>query len=85
MTSYLVTDEARFLKKKKKKKIGGANLGPTGLNQSLDHYFSLKLHIMLDCNNVLHLVEVKPTKKTWELKFGSKSGPELGFHYFSKV
>ena len=55
---YLVTDEARFLKK-----IGGPTVGPMGLNQapkirffvillSLDHTFSLKIHTMIAYNNV---------------------------------
>ena len=43
------------------------NLGPTGLNQaqndvfftifrSSGHYFSLKLHTMIACDNIYHLV-----------------------------
>ena len=68
------------------------NLGPTGINQakmrffviflSLDHRFSLKLHTITARDNVEHPVEVKLTKKVWELKFGPhgpKSGPRLVF------
>ena len=30
---------------------------------SLHHTFSLKLHIIIDSDNVYHLAEVKPTKE----------------------
>ena len=52
-----------FEKKKKRKKNGGLNLGPTGLNQTQNqvfrHFlefvsvvFQLKLHTMIACNNI---------------------------------
>ena len=42
---------------------------------------------MIACNNVLHLVEVKPTHKKKELgpKFGAKSGLKLDFLSFTQV
>ena len=43
---------------------------------------------MIAGNNLYLLVEVKFTKKIWELKFGPnrpKSAPKLGFLSFSEV
>ena len=49
---------------------------------SLDHMFSLKLHRMIACDNVLHLVEVEPSKETLGAQMCAKRvkmRPKLGF------
>ena len=62
---YLVTDEARFLKKS----FAGPNLGP-----SLDHTLSLKFNTMI----VEHLVNMlNLRKKFWGPKFGPNT-PKSG-------
>ena len=59
---HLVTDGAWFLKKKKKKKKNwqqrDQNQAQNYVFSSLVHYFSLKWHTMISCNNVYHLVEL---------------------------
>ena len=48
---------------------------------SLLHQFSLKLHTVIACNNVQHVVEVKSMKKFWVLIWskGAKIGPKISF------
>ena len=57
---------ARFLKKKKKMDAQWAQTEVSVIFFSLNRKFSLKLHIMIVCDNVKHLVEVKPTKRKFE-------------------
>ena len=45
-----------------------------GILPSLIHYFSLELHTKIACNNVWHLVEVKPTKKIFGYQIWVKTG-----------
>ena len=55
---------------------------------NLDHKFSVKFNMMIVCNTVYDVVEVRPTKKILGPKFGPikpKSGPKLGFLLFSQV
>ena len=78
---YLVTDAATF----SKTKLTAPNLRATGLNQVQNETFCDFLEFGSSLK--LHLVEVKPTKKIWGLKFGPnelKSGLKLGFCYFRK-
>ena len=70
----------------------GAKIGPKirffAIFSSLLDQFSLKLHTVIACNNVQHVVEVKSLKKFWALLCGPrgpKSVPKLGFLLFSQV
>ena len=85
-----MTDQARFLKKKKKKKTNcGLNLGPAGLNQAQNEVFcyflefgsQVFLEIEYDdtLQQCLTLVEVKPTQKS----FGDQIWAKLVFFPFS--
>ena len=82
-------------RKTNKKKFGDqifAKIGPKtrsfAIFSSLAHQFSLKLYTMIACNDFLHLVEVKSTKKkSLGPKCGPKRpklGPKLGFCHFLK-
>ena len=71
---YLVIDAVKFLKKK----TGSLNQTQNkvfGIFLSLDQTFSFKLHRIIACNNVSHLVEEKFTKKN----LGPKIVPENSF------
>ena len=63
----------------------GAKIGPEirffAIISSLLHQFSLKLHTMIACSNVQHVVKVKSMKKFWALMWskGAKIGPEVRF------
>ena len=96
---YLVTDEARFLKKKKTtKKNSGPNLGPAGLNQAQNevfyHFLGFGLYVFLEIAKDHRLRQcrppgwVKPSKKFGGPKLGlirSKLVPKLVFSPFSKT
>ena len=55
------------------------------ISLSLDHKFPLKLHTMIACDNIQHMLEVKPTKesgaRTWAKR--AKIRPEIRFFVIS--
>ena len=46
---------------------------------SLVHQFPLKLHTMIACNNVYHIIEVKPMKKYFWAQIWAKISPKTCF------
>ena len=100
---YLVTDEARFLKRtvaariwtqqawirpKHCVKFGHFSSSVSeafAIFLSLDHKFPLKLHTMIACDNIQHMLEVKPTKESGA-RTGAKRAkirPEIRFFVIS--